>query len=114
MRKTTFCICENKSVFVCSTRIVQYLFFLNPKFPATSHLLCLYSSVSVEPVGKPHCWFSYDTAHFIFHSHCFSIGTVTTTMQATDHGIGLGGFMASMYIVTLGKLAHAINRDCKK
>ena len=49
MRKTTFCICENKgadqlrsnceiSTFVFATWIVQFLFFLNPKFPASSHL----------------------------------------------------------------------------
>ena len=33
--------------FVFATRIVQFLFFLNPKFQASSHLLCLHSSVCV-------------------------------------------------------------------
>ena len=33
--------------------IVQSLFFLNPKFPASSHLLYLYSSVCVRPGRKP-------------------------------------------------------------
>ena len=47
-------------VFV--TRILQFLFFLNPNFLAYSHLLCLYSSVSVGPVLKPHCLFSHDAA----------------------------------------------------
>ena len=53
MRKPAFCICENKtktqisfavtakliSAFVFDTRIVQSLYFLNPKFQAPSHLL---------------------------------------------------------------------------
>ena len=51
MRKQTFCICENKGAdqlrTVSATRIVQFLYFLNPKFPASSHLQCLYSSVCV-------------------------------------------------------------------
>ena len=34
-----------------------------PKFPASSHLLCLYSSVCVRPVQKPHCWFSHDVVY---------------------------------------------------
>ena len=33
------------SAFVFVTRIVQFLFFLNPKFPASSHLMCLYRPV---------------------------------------------------------------------
>ena len=76
MRKPTICICENKdadqlrsncdavtakliSAFIFATRIVQFLYFLNPKFPVSSHLLCLYSPVCVGPVRKPHCWFSH-------------------------------------------------------
>ena len=53
------------STFVFATRIVQCLFFLNPKFLACSHLLCLYSLVCVEPVRRPHCWFSHDTAQIL-------------------------------------------------
>ena len=49
--------------FVFTKQIVQFLYLLNPKFPVSSHLLCLYSSVYVGPVRKPHCWFSHDTAH---------------------------------------------------
>ena len=41
---------------------VQFLYFLNPKCPVSSHLLWLYSSVCVRPVQKPHCWFSRVTA----------------------------------------------------
>ena len=53
------------STFVFATRIVHFLFFLNPKFPASSHLLCLCSLVCVEPVQKSFCWFSHDTAPII-------------------------------------------------
>ena len=37
------------SAFVFDTQIVQFLYFLNPKFPASYHLLWLYSSVCVGP-----------------------------------------------------------------
>ena len=41
------------SALVFTTRIVQSLFFLNPKFQASSHLLWLYSPVCVGPGRKP-------------------------------------------------------------
>ena len=47
------------SAFVFYTRIVQFLYFQNPKFPALRHLLCLYSLVCVRSVRKSHCWFSH-------------------------------------------------------
>ena len=65
MRKPAFCICENKdadqlrgyakliSAFVFASRIVQSLYFLNSKFPASSDLLWLHSPVCVVPGGKP-------------------------------------------------------------
>ena len=66
MRKPAFCICENNdadqlrgvtakliSVFVFATRIVQSLYFLNPKFQASCHLLRLYSLDCVGPGRKP-------------------------------------------------------------
>ena len=40
------------SVFVFATRILQSLYFLNPKFQASSHLLWLYSPVCVGPGRK--------------------------------------------------------------
>ena len=78
MGKPTICIGENKdalisfavtakliSAFVFATRIVQFLFYLNPKFQAsTGSFLCLYGRpVCVGPVRKPHCWFSHEAAH---------------------------------------------------
>ena len=72
MGKPTICIGENKSViaklisaFVFATRIVQFLFYLNPKFQASSSFLCLYRSVCVGPVRKLHCWFSHEAAHIL-------------------------------------------------
>ena len=75
MGKPTICIGENKDAdqlrgnreadhaFVFATRIVQFLFYLNPKFQASSSFLCLYRSVCVGPVRKQHCWFSHESAH---------------------------------------------------
>ena len=81
MGKPTICIGENQdadqlrgnreadltakliSAFVFATRIVQFLFYLNPKFQASSSFLCLYRSVCVGPVQKPHFWFSHEAAH---------------------------------------------------
>ena len=41
------------SVFVSATQIVQSLYYLNPKFQSSSHLLWLYSLVCVGPGRKP-------------------------------------------------------------
>ena len=41
------------NAFVFATRIVQSLYFLNPKFQASSHLLWLYRPVCVGPGRKP-------------------------------------------------------------
>ena len=58
------------SAFIFATLIVQFLFFLNLKFPASSRPLILYSLVCVGPVQKPHCWFSSDMAHLFFLCVC--------------------------------------------
>ena len=71
MGKPTICIGENKdadqliSAFVFATRIVQFLFYLNLKFQASSSFLCLYRPVCIGHGRKPHCWFSHEAAHFI-------------------------------------------------
>ena len=70
MRKPTFCICKNKgadqlliNAFSPYTDNTIPL-LLNPKFPASSHRLCLYSSGCVRPIRKPRCWFSHDVAQY--------------------------------------------------
>ena len=61
VRKPDFCLGENKgadpakliSAFVFTTRIVQFLFYLNLKFQASSSFLSLYRPVCVGPGRKP-------------------------------------------------------------
>ena len=66
VRKLAFCICENKDAdqlrsnreadqHLCFrySELVQSLYFLNPKFEASSHLLWLYSPVCVGS-GQKH------------------------------------------------------------
>ena len=43
------CTVKLISAFVFTTQIVQFLFFLNPKFQASSLLLRLYKPVCVRP-----------------------------------------------------------------
>ena len=53
------------SAFVFAIWIVQSLYYLNPKFQASDHLLWLYSPVCVGPGRKPEDRFSHNVAHFI-------------------------------------------------
>ena len=94
MGKPTICIGENKdadqlrgsgnreadqvtakliSAFVFATRLVQLLFYLNPKFQASSSFLRLYRPVCVGPVRKPHCWFSHEVAQFKKKNNLFTL-----------------------------------------
>ena len=88
MRKPAFCICENKdadqlrgyavtakliSAFVFAPWIEQSLFYLDPKFQASSHLLWLYSLVCVGPGRRPrrpvfsqHC--SYFAVYIVYNT----------------------------------------------
>ena len=59
---------KQTSVFVFATRILQFLYFLSPKLPASNHLLLLYRPVCVGPDRNPNCWFSHAQAHIIFQS----------------------------------------------
>ena len=61
------------SAFVFAKRIVQSLYFLNPKFQASSYRLRLYSLVCVGPGRKPECWFSHDTAQIQYTSSSYSV-----------------------------------------
>ena len=76
MGKPTICIGENKGAdqlrsnceadqLLCF-RYIDSTIPLNPKFPASIHLLCLYSSVCVGPVRNPNCWFSHAQAQIHF------------------------------------------------
>ena len=79
MGKPTICIGENKDAdqlrgnreadqrlcFRYSDSAIPQFNYLNPKFQASSSFLCLYRSVCVGPVRKPHCWFSHEAAHLL-------------------------------------------------
>ena len=91
MRKPTICICENKSADQLRSNCeadqrlcFRYmdstiLYFLNPKFPVSSHLLCLCSLICVRPSRKPHCWFSDEAAQF-FKSLAILSGAVQANL----------------------------------
>ena len=53
------------SAFVFAARILQSLYFLNPKFQASSHLVWLYSLVCVGPGRLPEDRFSHNEAHML-------------------------------------------------
>ena len=61
-------ICENQliSAFVFTRRIVQHLFFLNPKFQASSHPLWLHRPVYVIHGRKPEDGFFHVAALFVY------------------------------------------------
>ena len=76
MGKPTICIGENKDADqlrgnreadqrLCFRYSVQFLFYLNPNFHASSSFLCLYKPICVVPVRKPHCWFSHEAAQML-------------------------------------------------
>ena len=65
------------SAFVFATRIVQFLFYLNPKFQASSSFLSLYRPVCVGPGRKPRRPVfsrrgSYTKLHHYFSKSCRS------------------------------------------
>ena len=78
--KTTFCICDAQliSAFVFAIRIVQSLYYLNPKFQASNHLLRLYSRVCVGPGRKP--------LRLVF-SQRGSFGVTSLLEEPSDHAI---------------------------
>ena len=53
------------SAFVFATRIVHFMCFLNPKFSASSNLLCLYSLICVRPGRNPKVLVFSRTGSFI-------------------------------------------------
>ena len=84
MKKTAFSICERRSSaarlpsswskpFFRYIDIVKSLFFLNPKFQASRHLLWLYIPVRVGPGRKPwrqiFSWRGSNISICMYHSH---------------------------------------------
>ena len=89
MRKKDSCLCETKgtdqlcsnctvscavtarliSTFVFPIRIVQILFFLNPKFQDSSHLLWLHGLLCVRPGRKPRSFLALKLIYYCPLSH---------------------------------------------
>ena len=74
MGKTTICIGENKDADQLrgNREADQRLCFRYPDSTILllskseiSNFLCLYRPVCVEPVRKPHCWFSHEAAQMV-------------------------------------------------
>ena len=86
MRKLPICICKKLreiGAFVFATQVALSFFFLNPKFPAYSHLLFLYSLVYVGPVWKQHCWFPHVAAQmFSISSLLPSLANAVTPLSS--------------------------------
>ena len=94
MRKLDFGICENKyadqlaviaqliSAFVFATRIAQSLYFLNPKFQASNHLLRMYSPVYV---GHPEDRFSHDAALIISAHNYWDLESINAGIHSQKH-----------------------------
>ena len=93
--KPTICIGENKDADQLHGNreadqrlcfhyldIVQFLFYLNPKFQASSSFLCLYCPVCVRPVRKPHCWVSHEAAHILLS--CYNTDWIANTDIVMD------------------------------
>ena len=56
------------SAFVFAIRIVQSLYYLHPKFQASSHRLSLCSLVCVGPGRKPRRAVSHNEAHMFIYN----------------------------------------------
>ena len=75
VRKPDFCLCENKvaakliSAFVFATRIVQFLFFLNPKFQLLAHFCDCTGRFVSDLGGHPEDRFSRVLAHNHYHHY---------------------------------------------
>ena len=78
MGKPTICIGENKDADQLreATRIVQFLFYLNPKFQASSSFLFVYRPVCVGPGRNPNCWFSHAQAQLQYDNQWSKILTL--------------------------------------
>ena len=99
MRKPAFCICEKTktqislavtakliSAFVFAIQIVKSLFYLNPKFLASSHLLWLYCPVCVGPGRKPRRQvFSERGSNLWIHLLTNNILGVSLQLQKANH-----------------------------
>ena len=81
------------AVTVFATWIVHFLFFLNSKYTASSHLLCMYSLVYFGPARKLHCWFSRVAAHL---SYSGLVKSFTVFLYKTKNQEKIGLILANV------------------
>ena len=89
VRKPEFCLCENKGADQLhgNREADQRLCFRHSDstipllFQASSSFLCLYRSVCVGPVRKPHCWFSHEVAQTLIQSLVFFFSLILASFS---------------------------------
>ena len=103
------------SAFVFATRIVQFLYFLNPKFPVFNHLLYLYSPLCLRPVQKPHCWFSQEAAQIMADCirACLLGGEHDNWMRAQYCVLKLNTFYSRLLVGAVRKRWADSRRSCQ-
>ena len=106
MRKTTFSFAKKKRR--SATQMIQFLSFLNPKFPAitSSHLLCLLSSAGVGPVRKSNRWFTHATQMSVSLLEKVNHDYIFNTTSFSLHIICI---FTSYLTLSLGKHVREIN-----
>ena len=76
------------SAVVFVARLVQFIFFLNLKFQSFSLFLCLFSSVCVGLIRKPHCLFSHVCSKMTSSEKSVAVfqGIVIATGEKSEFG----------------------------
>ena len=98
------------SAFVFPTRIVQYVFLLNPKFHASSLFLRLYRPVFVGPCQEPEDRFSH-IAHITLTLHvclCLTEYIFITIFQFLGY-LANNGWMVMNILTGTCKIVHRLN-----
>ena len=127
MRKPAFCICENKDAYqlhdncAADQRLcfhytyIQSMYYLNPQFQASSHLLWLYRPFCVGPSRKPRrSVFSQQGSCIYYKIHSFYI-CIFYTGNNLMHVSGLHSLMAYQTKISqnpyhsLGRKSHIIS-----
>ena len=102
------------STFAFDTWIEQFIYFLNPKFQASGHVLCLNSSISVGPVRKPHCYFSPDAAQSCLGFKLIFQRTICSMKILLSHNIFFTAFVCIRYCIGLVAKSYEHKFLCNK
>ena len=97
-----------EKTFVFTTQIVQFLSFLNPKFPASNHLLGLYSPVCVGPGRNTNCWFSHALIKIIISKHLESDSCLPLVLSKISTNVGFVQDLDGSAIITIYKFCTTI------